>query len=237
MKSIFSTLVLFICIVLIKNAAGQEDTSWCKVKIKNLVGTYTGGCRLGLADGKGDARGIEHYVGFFKNGLPDGNGTYYYSDSMYHTGNFQDGIKEGKGETHYLRKGMADSVVKGFWSADEYRGKKYTTYFFRTTENFDLMEITPSDHSGSTVTIEIGTTSGSPSGANPGYVLSLVDLMSPTGCILKMRSKVASAFKSYTTFELTSFPCKLFGRLSSSGTFELELYKAADWKVRLFQNK
>jgi hypothetical protein len=24
-------------------------------------------------------------------------------------------VKEGKGETHYLQKGMPDSVIKGYW--------------------------------------------------------------------------------------------------------------------------
>lgn len=46
-----------------------------------------------------------------------------------------------------------------------------------------------------------------------------------------------TSFKSYATFELVSFPCKLFGTLSSNETFEVELYKAADWKIRLFKNQ
>ncbi len=217
----------------------QQDSTSCKVIWKNLAGSYTGDCKNGLASGKGEAWGFQHYTGSFKNGMPNGNGVYYYSDSEYHTGNFQDGIKEGKGETHYLRKAMPDSIVKGYWSADEFRGKKYITYTFSSTAQFDLTEIIPSDHIGNTVTIEIGTTSGSPSGTTikPGYVLTLINLMSPTGSIVKTRAKYESAFKSYTTFELLEFPCTLIGTLSNGATFELELYKDADWKVRLYQNK
>ena len=85
MKPIHCAAISFIICSLhpsILNA--QEDTSWCKVKVRNLVGTYTGDCKLGLADGKGDAKGIEHYTGNFKEGFPNGNGVYYYNDTMYH---------------------------------------------------------------------------------------------------------------------------------------------------------
>lgn len=216
----------------------QQDPSFCKVTWKELAGTYTGDCKNGLADGNGDAKGFHHYTGSFKGGMPNGTGVYYYSDSMYYNGNFQDGIKEGKGEMHYLRKAMPDSIIKGYWSGGEYRGKKYITYSFTTSEQFDQNQLSPSSGSGNTVTIEIGTTSGSPNGIGPnGYVLLLRDVVSPTSSILKTLSKYESAFKSYATFEIVSFPCKLFGTLSDGQTFDLELYKAANWKIRLYKNK
>ena len=237
-SSHYSAIIFIICFFDASILKAQEDTSWCKVKVKNLVGTYTGGCKLGFADGKGDAKGIEHYAGNFKNGFPNGAGIYHYNDSMYHDGNFQDGLKEGKGESHYLQKGKPDSIVKGYWSGDVFRGSKYVTYNFSTTGLFDLIEVTPSNHGGNTLTIELGTTSGTPNGAGPsGVVLSLASIVSPTGCILKMRSKMESSFKSYVTIDLVGFPCKLFGTLSNNETFDLELYKSADWKLRLFKNQ
>jgi len=39
-----------------------------------LQGTYDGGCKNGMAQGKGTARGTDTYMGFFKNGLPNGKG-------------------------------------------------------------------------------------------------------------------------------------------------------------------
>jgi hypothetical protein len=215
----------------------QQDSSACKVNLKELVGIYTGDCQKGLANGKGDAKGAHHYTGSFKNGLPDGTGVYYYNDSVYYSGDFQDGVKEGKGEAHYLRKSMPDSIIKGYWSGGEYRGKRYITYNFSTTEQFDQTQITPSGASGNTVSIEIGTTSGSPNGSSlNGIVLELRDLISPTSSILKVTSKYVSAFKSYANYEIISFPCKLFGTLSDGRTFEVELYKAANWKIRLYKN-
>ena len=208
--------------------------------MKELAGSYTGECKNGLANGNGEARGYNYYKGSFKAGMPNGTGTYYYSEYEYYIGDFQDGIKEGKGEMHYAGKDKPDSIIKGYWSGGEFRGNKYTTYSFSTTEQFDQTEITPSKVSGNTVTIEIGTTSGSPNGA-PGsginYVLLLSDIISPTGCILKLRSKYETAFKSYVTLDLVGFPCKLFGTLSDSQTFSLDLYKAANWKIRFYKNK
>jgi len=195
----------------------QQDSSSCKVITKSLVGSYTGGCKNGLANGNGEANGVYRYKGAFKDGMPNGTGIYYYSENEYYEGNFQDGIKEGKGEMHYIRKSMPDSIVKGYWSGGEFKGNKYTTYSYSTTE--------------------IGTNSGSPNGTAAGFVLLLNNIVSPNGCILKTRSKYESSFKSYVTIELVSFPCKLFGTLTNSQTFELELYKAANWKVRLFKNQ
>jgi hypothetical protein len=218
----------------------QQDNSSCKVTQAELAGTYTGECKNGLANGKGDAKGLYHYTGSFKDGMPNGDGIYYVSDSEYYSGNFQDGIKEGKGEMHYVRKAMPDSIVKGYWSAGEFKGKKYTTYAFSTTEQFDATSITPSHAGGNNITIEIGTTSGSPNGvqaAAGGSVLRLTNIISPTGCILKTTSKYESSFKSYVTLELVGFPCTLFGTLSDSQTFELQLFKAANWKVSFFRNK
>jgi len=218
----------------------------CQVTSKSLTGKYTGDCKYGLANGEGEAIGIDHYVGSFKNGMPNGKGSYYYGDTVYFKGNFQDGVKEGFGEIHYLRNGMPDSVVKGYWSGDVYKGKKYSTYKLSMTTFFDRTEVIPSDITGNTVTFEIATTSGSPNGApnhvnsagfNSGYILTLNELSSPTASIIKMGSKYESSFKSSVTYELTGFPCQLIGTFSNGETFTLELYKSANWKVRFFVNK
>jgi len=245
MKIIHFLTVFFIIIFMNCSFLYAQDRL-CKVIPQKLVGKYTGDCKRGFAYGQGEATGIDRYVGWFKNGMPNGNGTYYYGDTGYHAGNFQDGIKEGRGEMHYLRKGMPDSVIKGYWSADIFKGEKYTPYKLTTSTFFDRIEVIPSDHSGHTVTFEIATSSGSPNGApnhanaagfNSGYVLTLSALSSPTASILKAGSKYESSFKSSITYELIGFPCQLIGNFSNGESFDLELYKAADWKVRFFFNK
>ncbi|SRR5258706_8049317 len=245
MKILHFLTALFIIIFMNCSLLYAQDRL-CQVTSPNLVGKYTGDCKYGLANGEGEAKGVDRYVGSFKNGLPDGKGSYYYGDSVYFKGNFQDGRKEGQGELHYLHKGKTDSVIKGFWSGDIYKGKKYTTYKLSTTTFFDRTEVIPSDISGNTVTFEIATSSGSPNGApnhlngsgfNSGYVLSLSDLSSPSASIIKMATKFETSYKSTVTYELTGFPCQLSGTFSNGETFQLELYKSANWKVRFFVNK
>jgi hypothetical protein len=244
MKSIHLSLLFIILIFSGTNKFlyAQATDSSCKVLDTHLAGTYKGDCKNGFADGQGDAKGLHHYTGTFKNGMPNGNGTYYYNDSTYYSGNFQDGIKEGKGETHYnTYRGGTDSVVKGYWSGDKYRGKRYVTYNFDAGSKFDRVEIIPSDRGGNLITFELSSTSGVPSGSTspgvPGFVLSLVNLFSTDKSIVSFQTKFESGNTSTFTFQLSHFPISLHGILSNGEDFNLQLYKCADWKVRLYVNK
>jgi hypothetical protein len=220
-------------------AQGSEP---CKVEVENLTGKYAGECKNGYANGNGEAQGLHRYTGSFRNGLPNGKGVYYYSDSVYHSGSFQDGIKEGKGETHYLRSGMTDSVIRGYWSADEYRGKSYQTYMFSGEGQFDLTEISPSAETGNTITIEISTTSGAPDGtpkstSGSDFVLTVTELATSDENTVKQVQTYSTASKFSATYQISSFPIKLQATLSNGRTFDLELYKAANWKARLYMNR
>lgn len=235
MRSSILILILFLLCVTYLPVYSQET---CKVESTDLIGSYKGECKNGLANGKGEAKGIHYYKGSFKDGKPNGDGILYYGDTLFYDGNFQDGIKEGKGEMHYLRKNKEDSVIKGYWSGDEYRGSKYTTYSFTTTETFDNIDITPSKANGNTVTFEISTTSGLAGGgpSRASVVLVITNVFSPTGSISKALSKYEGGSKSSSSYEIVSFPCKLFGTLSDGNTFQVDLYKSANWKIRIYKN-
>ena len=243
MKFVYCVILVF-CIAFVNlNYSYAQDTAQCKVEAKNLVGTYTGDCKNGYAHGKGEASGFQHYIGMFKRGLPDGKGVYNYSDSIYYSGKFQDGIREGKGEIHYMRSGMADSIIKGYWSGDEYRGDRYITYKFDGQGKFDMFEFTPTAESGNTVTIGITTTSGTPDGTPvnfrgaTGYVLTLSELVSTNGDRIRKISNFNSANKSSVTYEVTKFPASLYAVFSDGQSINIELYKAATWKIWLYVNK
>jgi hypothetical protein len=223
----------------------QDSAQSCKVITASLIGEYKGACKKGLASGQGEAKGIAHYTGSFKSGMPNGNGICNYSDSIYYSGNFQDGIKEGKGEMHYLRKGIADSIVKGYWSGDEYRGKNYITYHTDISmSKFASVEITPSEGSGNTLTINIITTTGSPNGNAPGaygatagVILNVTQLYSMNGDNPRILSTTATALQSSIEFELHKFPAILQIMFSDGQVINLELYKAADWRTRFYLNE
>jgi hypothetical protein len=81
----------------------------CEVDKESLKGTYTGDCKKNKAHGKGKAVGIDTYEGEFKNGVPDGQGTYTWGNKNIFEGKFLKGLREGKGKMTMKRKGAQDS--------------------------------------------------------------------------------------------------------------------------------
>jgi hypothetical protein len=244
MKKIRS--VLFFCFILFayNPVLAQNDVSSCKVELYDLQGKYAGECKDGYADGKGEATGNHRYTGSFKKGFPNGKGSYYYSDSVFFTGNFQRGVKEGKGEMHFTRTGLPDSIVKGYWSGDEYQGSRYVTYSFATTQVLASSDIQPLSENDNTITIIITTTTGSPDGTikhsltgSTGTGLSLQDLAAVDGTFLRKKTSSLSGRAASVTYEIPKFPIKLIGTISNGKTFELDLYKASGWRVNLVVNE
>lgn len=235
----YTTMLISVTVFVSFNLYSQDNVKDCKVELTTLNGTYAGECKKGFAHGKGEAKGAHHYVGIFKYGLPNGKGTYYYSNSVYYTGNFQEGLKEGKGEIHYKREGMEDSVIKGYWSADEYRGKAYKTYNITEMPGFERVDIVPSDESGNTLTIEISSTSGIPNNQSPGsgYVLTVTEVIAKDGSLIRKLETNDSPLKFSTIYEINKFPVRLQGMFSNGRTFNVELYKKAQWRIQIFINK
>ena len=96
----------------------------CKVLNPKLSGSYTGGCKKGLAHGKGSAVGIDSYEGRFSKGLPNGSGTYRWEDGVIYEGEWLKGVRDGKGSMFYPGE-VQDSMVTGFWKNDSYVGKSF----------------------------------------------------------------------------------------------------------------
>jgi len=57
----FSLITAVIALLLITNAVQGQQT--CKVLLPRIAALYTGPCKRGLADGKGEASGVDKYVG------------------------------------------------------------------------------------------------------------------------------------------------------------------------------
>jgi len=117
-----------IIIILIFSVLHMLSAQNCEVLLPSLKGNYEGKCKNGLAQGKGKAIGIDTYVGRFKKGLPNGNGTYTFSVSGdIYVGAWKAGKREGKGVL-YL-KGEKNNTIKGFWKEDKYLGKTMPVAF------------------------------------------------------------------------------------------------------------
>jgi hypothetical protein len=69
----------------------------CRVIDDELRGTYHGGCRGGLAEGKGVAAGLARYEGEFRRGLKHGYGVKSWPWGDRYEGAFVDDRKHGRG--------------------------------------------------------------------------------------------------------------------------------------------
>lgn len=121
MKSLTSKRLIIFSIFIL--SIGSLYSQQCEVEKDNIKGTYTGDCKKGKAHGKGKAVGTDIYEGDFKNGLPDGQGTYTWNNKNVYAGKFSKGLREGKGIMTLKRINAQDSVVEGFWKKDVYIGK------------------------------------------------------------------------------------------------------------------
>ena len=65
----------------------------------SIRGDYQGECdeKSELADGQGEARGTDRYVGHFVQGKPDGKGVYTWADGARLEGSFKAGVANGSG--------------------------------------------------------------------------------------------------------------------------------------------
>ena len=77
--------------------AGPAVAKTCQVADPELQEFYEGGCRKGLAHGKGHARGTAEYEGGFRNGLKHGRGVKTWAWGDRYEGEFLDDRKHGKG--------------------------------------------------------------------------------------------------------------------------------------------
>lgn len=115
--------------------AGQNSQEGCEVLMETLALEYDGDCKKGYAHGQGKALGSHSYEGTFRKGLPDGTGTYTWSNGNVYKGDFKNGFKDGEGELLIRRLGRADSVVTGYWDKDKFVGKYRTAYSVGSKRN------------------------------------------------------------------------------------------------------
>jgi MORN repeat len=78
----------------------------CRVRDAYLRGAYEGECNecTELAQGKGEAKGADTYVGYFAKGRPDGKGIYTWESGARLDGSFKEG--KAHGPAVYVSKGV-----------------------------------------------------------------------------------------------------------------------------------
>ncbi len=110
--------------ILVNAEQGTCKTGNCKDGFGELVaesGRYIGKFKNGKFDGEGTMYYASggYYKGSFSVGMRDGKGTYMWSDNSKYVGNWKNNQKHGVGSMHYQNK----SRYEGQWYQDQRHGK------------------------------------------------------------------------------------------------------------------
>jgi hypothetical protein len=162
-----SAILIVFVFLFSQKLLGQQK---CAVEDSLLRGTYTGDCKKGKASGKGKSVGVNIYEGEFKAGLPDGSGTYTWSNGNSFKGIFAKGVKQGKGALTIKKTDALDSLIEGYWKNDVYIGKHehpYTVYF--KTKLITELEVSHKKDAFSQITFFVTNTSGGSQTPYYGY--------------------------------------------------------------------
>ena len=92
-------LELFCFVILVANASSAIAHCTVARSASSIRGDYQGECdeKSELANGEGEARGTDTYIGHFVQGKPDGKGVYTWQDGSRLDGSFKDGKAQGAG--------------------------------------------------------------------------------------------------------------------------------------------
>jgi hypothetical protein len=182
----------------------------CEVDRESLKGSYTGDCKKNKAHGKGKAVGIDTYEGEFKNGIPDGQGTYTWSNKNVFEGKYVKGLREGKGVMTFKRAGAQDSVVEGFWKKDVYIGRHEKPYeIISKTGSVTKVEVEYSPDAVRRIKVIVTNTTGgvtTPAGQLP--TLKVDNIFVAKGSFERITSLETHFKSSETTLIEVNFPFK-----------------------------
>ncbi len=142
-------IAFFACIGLL--AKGQE----CRVLLPSIDSSYIGECRKGLANGEGEAWGIDHYIGHFRKGLPHGSGRYEWRNGDLYDGEWNEGKREGFGR---FVPALGKNVSEGIWKNNRFvppiaPDDWIHPFVVKQTVNIDKVNIRKTRDEGSTIRI------------------------------------------------------------------------------------
>lgn len=197
----------------------------CEVKMKELQGTYTGGCEKGKANGNGKAIGTDIYEGEFKDGYPDGKGMYTWKDGHYYIGLFKKGRMEGKGDMYYESASGKDSVISGYWKKDKYYGEYEKQYIvIANTTRINKIDCSLTDKKGDNIFITVHQRNGS---SSPAYVTNVSSI---SGFYYSKNNQVQTN-SSLTRVQQVAFPFHAIFYLSNGENAEIKFNEKGNYDV------
>ncbi|MGB8491254.1 MAG: hypothetical protein WCE64_09355 [Bacteroidales bacterium] len=226
MKKIFGIFVVLILCSLLSLSSAQTS---CRVLKPQIDGSYTGECRNGLAEGKGEATGVDFYKGDFVKGLPDGKGVYIWKNGATYDGQWKKGLRDGTGTYSHKTDGGKDTVLTGKWKKDEYLGNpnspRYSFEYRNSISRVSVVKV------GDRPYIQYKF---SRNGKESNNISNL---------LMQGSSGTETSLPSFTGFERVSFPFKgkltfnapnAFQTASMSCELRFTIYEPGAWIVTLY---
>lgn len=235
-----SLLILFIFVISSVAASGQN----CKVLVDSLIGSYSGECKKGLANGNGSATGRDNYTGHFKNGFPDGNGKYSWKNGDWYEGEWKKGKQNGYGT--FFRQNTdpksKQETITGYFRNGEYLGKyekPFTTEML--TNNFSSISVKKMNTMVAEITLTVkNTTAGGSTNSQPVLPKSEIkNIQLVQGNFTEMVYDTASQVTNRYTLRNVIFPFSAvitFERARSVqqvAIAKLELNETGNWIIRV----
>jgi hypothetical protein len=210
----------------------------CEVDKEALKGTYTGDCKKNKAHGKGKAVGTDTYEGDFKNGIPDGNGKYTWSNKNVFEGRYVKGLREGKGIMTFKNANAPDSVVEGFWKKDAYIGKNENPWVVHSkTGSVREVKVEFSPDNVRRIKIVVTNTTGGAQTSSgftmPRFTVDNVQVLK--GHFERQTSLESHLKSSETTFTEVTFPFRGKFQIAREEV-EIEFFEAGSYIVNISIN-
>src|SRR5258705_5004298 len=206
----------------------------CTVEKESLKGTYAGDCKKGKAHGKGKAVGADTYEGDFKNGVPDGQGVYTWSNKNMFDGRYVKGLKEGRGTLTFRREGAQDSVVEGYWKKDVYIGQHENAWeVISKTGSVTKVEVEYAPATSERIRIIVTNTTGGVSaigGQLPKYKVDNVLVIK--GCYDRKTSLETHLKSTETTLNDVTFPFRTKLQIAREEV-EIEFFERGSYIVNI----
>lgn len=226
----FCSFIFFVSIV-----------SWsqqCAVDIESIKGSYTGDCKKGKAHGRGKSAGVDVYEGEFKNGVPDGFGTYTWNNGDSFTGKYSKGLRDGRGVMTYKKQAGPDSV-EGFWKKDVYIGKHEKPWHVHA-RSASVREVSvefnpnPANRISVIITNTTGGVRGTDLEARPRFKVDNTQVSK--GSFERMTSLESHLKSTETSFMDVSFPFRV-KLIIAKEEVEIEFHEPGNYIVEIVINQ
>ncbi len=203
----------------------------CEVKMETIKGKYTGECPDKKAHGKGKSIGTDQYEGDFKNGYPDGIGTYTWQNRDYYTGSWKKGLQDGNGEMHYKVAIGADSIVKGFWKKGKYIGLYEKPYSIEArSPRISKLECRITNKKGRNIFITTHQLLNQPVMGIDATIISITNISVLAGAFYSKNFQVLSN-NGLTRLQEVEFPFRAIFYLSNGEQAEILFNEPAEYDV------